>query len=59
VKGVSGRKYVKETCFGLYHGTELISFSCGGTIGIISFDDPRVQEYIPVATGMYRVYFKS
>jgi len=46
-------------CFGLFRGMELTAFGCGGTLGVISSDDPRVVDYTPVATGMYRVYFKS
>gem|GEM_PF-5286044 len=54
------RKMKKNmVCFGLFKGTDLRSFSCGGSIGVIPWDDPRVADYTPVATGMYRVYFKS
>jgi len=48
----------EETCFGLFHGMELVQFGCGS--GVYRWDDPRVADYTPVAgTGMYRVYFKS
>jgi len=50
----------EETCFGLFRGMELVQFGCGGSLGVIRFDDPRVVDYTPVnGTGMYRVYFKS
>jgi len=56
---MGSRRRKSMVCFGLFKGTDLRSFSCGGEVGIIPWDDPRVAEYIPVTTGMYRVYFKS
>ena len=53
------KKIEPQTCFGLFKGMELVQFGCGGEVGVISVNDPRVADYTPVATGMYRVYFKS
>jgi len=46
-----------EVCFGLFKGMELKGFSCAS--GVFLKTDPRVADYIQVATGIYRVYFKS
>jgi len=60
VKKMKRKNQKEETCFGLFHGMELVGFGCGGSYGVINVDDPRVADYTPVAgTGMYRVYFKS
>jgi len=59
MKGKSEKRKIKSmVCFGLFKGTDLRSFACGSS-GVIPWDDPRVADYTPVATGMYRVYFKS
>ena len=47
----------QEVCFGLFKGMELKGFSCAS--GVFLKTDPRVADYIQVATGIYRVYFKS
>jgi len=60
-KGEKMRKMKSKSmvCFGLFRGMELTAFGCGGTLGVISSDDPRVADYTQVATGMYRVYLTS
>ena len=47
----------QEVCFGLFKGMELKGFSCAS--GVFRKTDPSVADYIQVATGIYRVYFKT